>query len=139
MTQDWELCKKLAEGCVMLDGHDGPCAATVEEACTRHRRFDGPHTGCTIATPHIHQLPAELGPSEATYEAVDHPAHYNTGSIEHIAYVEDRGWTEGYCLGNATKYIHRAGQKPGSEALQDLKKAAWYLNRYISWLERGKA
>lgn len=72
------------------------------------------------------------------YERVDHPAHYTAGDIEHIEYVEDQGWAQGYCLGNATKYLHRAGLKPGTEAVTDLKKAVWFLTRYIAWLEHGK-
>ena len=73
------------------------------------------------------------------YEAVDHPPHYNDGLIEHVAYAEDRGWAPGYHLGNATKYLHRAGKKPGTEAVADLRKAAWYIHRLIAWLEHGDA
>ena len=76
--------------------------------------------------------------SDPSYEAVNSPPHYNAGDIEHIEYAEDNGWAQGYCLGSTTKYIQRAGKKPGADALEDLKKAWWYLDRYISWLERGK-
>ena len=34
-----------------------------------------------------------------------------------------------FCLGNAVKYIWRADGK--GDALEDLKKARWYLNREI--------
>lgn len=77
-------------------------------------------------------------PQEPEYETVNHPPHYNSGAIEHIEYVEDRGWAHGYTLGIVTKHLHRAGLKPGMSTLDDLKKAAWYLNRYISWLEQGR-
>ena len=73
-------------------------------------------------------------------DLVNHPPHYTAGSIEHIEYVEDReGWALGYCLGNATKYLHRAGLKTGAESLEDLKKARWYLDRYIQFAEKGPA
>ena len=35
----------------------------------------------------------------------------------------------GFCLGNAIKYIYRAGKK--NNELEDLSKATWYMNRYI--------
>lgn len=66
---------------------------------------------------------------------VDHPAHYNKGEIETIEVIEDMGIeiARGFCLGNAIKYIQRAQHK--DRELQDLKKAQWYLNRFISFLE----
>ncbi len=67
-------------------------------------------------------------------DPVNHPPHYAQGEIEHITYLDDRGWTKGFCLGNASKYLHRAEHK-GKE-LEDLKKAAWYLNHYIQYLEK---
>jgi hypothetical protein len=60
-------------------------------------------------------------------DAVSHPPHYNAGKIEVIDAIED--WELGFHLGNAVKYIARAKHK-GTE-LQDLRKAAWYLNRFI--------
>lgn len=44
-----------------------------------------------------------------------------------IDVIED--WLLGFHLGNAVKYIARAGKK--GDRLEDLKKAAWYLNREI--------
>lgn len=61
-------------------------------------------------------------------EAVDHPAHYADGrKYEPIDVIED--WELGFCLGNTVKYISRAGRK--NDAVEDLKKAMWYLQREI--------
>jgi hypothetical protein len=60
-------------------------------------------------------------------DLVNHPAHYTQGKIETIDFIEDKQLD--YHLGNVVKYITRAKHK-GTE-LQDLKKAQWYLNRYI--------
>lgn len=66
---------------------------------------------------------------------VDHPTYYNSGKIEVIDFIEDQNL--GFHLGNVVKYIARAGKKKSGlmtdreKTLQDLKKAAWYLNRYI--------
>jgi hypothetical protein len=61
-------------------------------------------------------------------EVVNHPAHYNVGKIEVIDAIED--WQLGFHLGNAVKYIARAQHKENEE--EDIKKAIWYLNRYLS-------
>ena len=44
-------------------------------------------------------------------------------------------WDLDFCLGNTVKYIARAGRKT-ADSLQDLRKAAWYLNREIKRRER---
>jgi hypothetical protein len=46
-------------------------------------------------------------------------------------------WGLGFALGNAVKYISRAGRKPGNDALTDLRKAAFYLAREIARLSRA--
>lgn len=66
-------------------------------------------------------------------DAVNHPSHYTDGNIEVIDFIEDKGF--GYCLGNAIKYISRAGKKDPSKEIEDLQKAIWYINRRISELE----
>jgi hypothetical protein len=64
---------------------------------------------------------------------VNHPAHYGGADdpYEAIKVIEALGLC--FHLGNAFKYIARAGKK-GSE-IEDLKKAAWYLQRRIDRLE----
>jgi len=66
---------------------------------------------------------------------VNHPAHYTahpTG-VECIDIVEHMNFN----LGNAIKYIWRAGLK-SPDAEKDLRKATWYLSREIIRLRRGK-
>ena len=66
-------------------------------------------------------------------DIVNHPAHYTSGSIEVIDFIEDQKLP--YHLGNVVKYISRAGKKT-DDVLTDLRKAQWYLNRYIEYLEK---
>lgn len=66
-------------------------------------------------------------------EAVCHPSHYNTGKIEVIDFIEDQKL--GFHLGNAVKYISRAGKKDPAKVKEDLEKAIWYINRYIKMME----
>ena len=64
---------------------------------------------------------------------VNHPSHYCDGKIEVIDFIEDKKL--GYHLGNVVKYVSRAGKKCPDKEIEDLKKARWYLNRYIEKLE----
>ena len=70
--------------------------------------------------------------SEIILNAVDHPSHYNQGNIEVIEAIDD--WKLDFSLGNAVKYIARAGHK--DDAVQDLRKAIWYIEHYIQQLEK---
>lgn len=66
-------------------------------------------------------------------ETVNHPAHYGGGDNPYEAIRVVEAWQLDFCLGNVIKYISRAGKK--GDALEDLKKARWYLDRKISNLE----
>jgi hypothetical protein len=65
-------------------------------------------------------------------DLVEHPAHYT----QHPSGVECITITEhfNFCIGNAIKYLWRAGQK--GDKLEDLRKARWYVEREISRLEK---
>ena len=64
-------------------------------------------------------------------EMINHPSHYNMGKYEAIDVIED--WNLNFNLGNAVKYISRAGHK--DDIVQDLKKSLWYIDREIQRLE----
>lgn len=66
-------------------------------------------------------------PARPEPNTVDHPVHYNHGTIEAITVIED--WNLGFNMGNALKYLARADHKGTPEA--DLKKAIWYLQREL--------
>ena len=71
-----------------------------------------------------------------TYDPVQHPLHYNQGGIECIdaikaATVGKKG-IEAVCVANVIKYLFRYEAKNG---LEDVKKAAWYIDRLIQELE----
>ena len=74
------------------------------------------------------------------YEMVDHPQHYHPGTYEAINVIE--AWNLSFSLGSAVKYISRLGLKPDAsldvkqKAIEDLKKAAWYINREIERLSK---
>ena len=66
-------------------------------------------------------------------DPVNHPSHYTDGKIEVIDFILDKQFN--FCRGSAIKYICRAGKKDPSKEIEDLKKAAWYLNREIERLK----
>lgn len=68
-------------------------------------------------------------------DSVNHPQHYQGAyGLEAIQVIEAFGL--GFSLGNAVKYILRAGRK--GPAVEDLKKAVWYINNEIQRLEASK-
>lgn len=69
---------------------------------------------------------------------VNHPAHYETGKFECIEVMLETQGVEAvlnFCQCNAFKYLYRAKRKNG---LEDMKKAVWYLNKYIELKEGHK-
>jgi len=70
-------------------------------------------------------------------EQVNHPGHYGGSENVYEAIKVIEAWDLGFHLGNTIKYISRAGKKETDKELQDLKKAAWYLQRHIENLENG--
>ncbi|MET0423636.1 MAG: DUF3310 domain-containing protein [Actinoplanes sp.] len=66
-------------------------------------------------------------------DAVNHPPHYTNhpSGVECITVTEHMGFN----LGNAVKYIWRADLK--HDAIEDLRKAAWYLEREILRRQRS--
>lgn len=66
---------------------------------------------------------------------INHPKHYEDAGylVQPIDVCQELP----FCLGNAVKYLCRAGNKEGCPELEDLKKAQWYLNRQLALLDNG--
>ena len=87
----------------------------------------------------VEDITDEMGWPDVSANAADvvnHPAHYTYGSIEVIDAIE--GLMLPFHLGNAVKYIARAGRKDPAKTEEDLRKAIWYINRYITFLAKQK-
>lgn len=91
----------------------------MERAQAQNAQFAGQYS-------HSQEEIAAVEDQRNKKEAVNHPSHYNAGKIEVIEAITD--WGLGFCDGNVVKYVARFRHKNGVE---DLKKAAWYLNRLI--------
>ena len=68
--------------------------------------------------------------SEKTVGDPINPNHFkdHPSGVECITITEHMN----FCLGNAMKYIWRAGRKPGASKYQDLAKAKWYVEREMA-------
>lgn len=66
---------------------------------------------------------------------VNHPPHYGGENNPYEAIKVIEAWELNFCLGNAVKYISRAGKKDSSKTAEDLEKAIWYLNRELNKLK----
>ncbi len=66
--------------------------------------------------------------------AIDHPPHYQNhpSGVECIDIVEHFDFN----VGNAIKYLWRAGLK--GDAVEDMRKAAWYVARAIAKAEKAR-
>lgn len=76
-------------------------------------------------------------PTTPTEDIVNHPQHYTNhpSGIECIDIVKHYK----FCIGNAIKYIWRAGLKGGEDKeIEDLEKAIWYINQHIQDLKQGE-
>ena len=69
-------------------------------------------------------------------EKVNHPDHYGGESNPYEATKVIEAWDLNFHLGNVVKYISRAGKK-AKNSVEDLKKAEWYLSRYVEFVQKA--
>ncbi len=81
---------------------------------------------------------SKLNKQNVQFDPVNSPAHYADSSIQPIEIIDE--WGLDFCLGNAVKYIKRAGHKKSGilsdidKEIEDLCKAKWYLEHKIEKL-----
>lgn len=71
------------------------------------------------------------------FDSVHHPKHYNShpSGIECIEIVRHHSFN----IGNAIKYLWRAGLKDGVDTTQDLEKSLWYIQDEIQRIRRASS
>lgn len=92
-------------------------------------------------TNHIDDIPenAEVVKESAMAtdnDPVKHPNHYTRGTIETKDFIRDKELN--FNLGNAVKYVVRAGHKDESKTVEDLRKAIQYIEFEIDWLRKER-
>ena len=119
--------------CILAEGHDGEHTVNPAEEedvfwvcdmCGGKENLRGANAAVG---------PLHVCTGDPEHDPVDHPQHY----VSHASGVKCIQITEhmGFCLGNAVKYIWRADLK--DDALEDLRKARWYIDREIARREAG--
>lgn len=116
--------KKQRVGWWVVSG-DTELPCSVEEMWDRHAgdRFE-----------YLCLCPIDEADQQEMPDVVAAPPHYTRVRPEPIDVIE--GWGLGYRRGNALKYIARAGYK--GDAVTDLRKAIWYLEREVKALESAR-
>lgn len=87
-------------------------------------------------TPKPKPLSQRARKAAGSADPVNHPAHYTShpSGVECIAITEHMNFN----VGNAIKYAWRAGLK-SADAIEDLRKARWYIDREIGRVSRSGA
>ena len=73
--------------------------------------------------------------SKIMSDTINHPEHYGGADDPFECIKVIVAWDLNFCLGNVLKYVRRAGKKDSATALEDLEKAAWYLQYEIGRLK----
>lgn len=121
-----------AAGVEKVSGIEGSCEVIKYcVACDEKVQESCPTSSCAMRKVDF-SIP---DPIHGKPDLVNHPPHYTShpSGVECIAITEHYGFS----LGNAIKYIWRAGLKSGTSPLEDLKKAQWYLTREIARREQS--
>lgn len=103
-----------------------------DEMGKRLSSMGGDVTNYAISTP----LNDEINSQKIDHSNVNHPAHYGgeDNPYEVIKIIDAYGWGWSFCLGNALKYIMRAGKKT-PDATEDLQKALWYIQHALKQIQ----
>jgi hypothetical protein len=109
-------------------------AAEALEKWDAKRADIGPQSASPSSPGRVEAQAREAAKQLDEVDPVNHPPHYtqHPSGVECITVTEHMN----FCCGNAVKYIWRAGEK--GDAVEDLRKAVWYLTREIERLERMK-
>ena len=122
----------------ILNSYTGSNAVKFTGAGENMTEKKRPKYRLDIATDKLYQLAKKLGEGRATKEdMVNEPPHYTHGGIETIDYMEAKSTPEefsGHLRLTAIKYLSRAGLKEST--LMDLKKAQWYVNELVEFVEK---
>lgn len=91
-------------------------------------------TKCKRCTSCTAGIMCQCGKSKSKQSSnVDHPNHYMKDTGFEVIDVID-AWKLDFNLGNAVKYIARAGKKNPEKTKEDLEKALWYISHKIKSL-----
>lgn len=118
----------------IVNGKLAKCGEINCKDCDFYRDAVKGHRSCI--SQFVEWLYSEIPEDVNKNDLVNHLSHYADRKIDVIDYIEDKGL--GFCLGNAIKYISRAGKKEQSKEVENLLKAIWYISRRIEQISKEK-
>lgn len=91
----------------------------------------------TVKTNKVNKNPTQntTAKTEQKEDNVNHPKWYGSKDDPYETIKVIQAWGLNFTLGNALKYISRAGKKDPTKTVEDLKKALFYLQYEIDRLE----
>lgn len=119
----------------VVNGKLAKCGEIKCEDCDFYRIAVKDHRSCI--SQFIEWLYSEVPEDTSEDDPVNHLSHYTDGKFDVINYIEDKDL--GFCLGNAIKYISRAGKKDQRKEVENLLKAIWYISRKIEQISKEKS
>lgn len=132
-SHNWK-CQYASGYCLDICRSDEEDLDKAIKIIEESKDLDKAHDTTKLVIPNVLRSEHGLEPYKVN-DSVNSPSHYTDGKIEVIDYIEDKKL--GFCLGNAIKYISRAGKKDKDKEAEDCKKAIWYLKRHIKNLEEA--
>ena len=76
--------------------------------------------------------------TDSCNDNVNHPTWYGSKDYPYETIKVIEAWGLNFTLGNALKYISRAGKKDPTKTIEDLRKALFYIQYEIDRLEGNK-
>ena len=119
----------------VVDGSLKNCREISCDACDLSKYIKG-YSNCSREFLVWLYSETESEKKEEKNDPVNRPSHYTDGKFDVIDYIEDKDL--GFCLGNAIKYIIRAGKKDQRKEVENLLKAIWYISRKIEQISKEK-
>lgn len=119
----------------IVNGKIAKCGKIKCEDCDFYRNAVKGHRSCI--SQFVEWLYSEVPEDTNEDDPVNRSSHYTDGKFDVIDYIEDKDL--GFCLGNAIKYISRAGKKDQSKEVENLLKAIWYISRKIEQISKEKS
>lgn len=128
-----EMALKLAKACEKYEWCEG-CPLAKDEICL----IDLGSGAIDILNQKLNEMTSDpdadvkpvIGKGHCP-DNVNHPKHYETGKFECIdVMIETQGVeaVKNFCICNAFKYVYRHKYK---NACEDIRKAIWYLNKFV--------
>lgn len=124
-------CGARYHACGAYETDLSPCVLSAGHDVEKQPHKDAQDRTWARSWHEAYGTPGKKCGSDQEASTVEHPEHYGGVDNPYEAIKVIEAWELGFALGNAVKYIARAGRKAAGTPTEDLEKALWYLQREI--------